>query len=209
VSLPAKSRSILLACIPLAALACAAAVMSVPPDARLGAIVRFAMFHGAATWVNMGTFTLAGFLGIAYVLGASGMLRWGQALRWISIPLWTVNTVLGVLSMQLIWGGILWSEPRLPMTFGVLAGSVVVLAGQLIADDPKVPAALDALLAASLWFMILALPNLFHPDSPVFSSGDPAYILGFLGMVGSLALGVLVIVVLVARRPARAEASAE
>lgn len=194
------ARTVLVALIPLAVIGCVAAILSIPPDARLGTMVRFVMFHGASTWVNMATFTLAGLAGAGYVLGLRGMLRWGQALRWFSLPLWTVNTVLGILSMQLIWGGILWKEPRLLMTFGLLAGSVIIVAMQLIADSPKVPAVLDAVLAGSLWYLVLALPNLFHPESPVFSSENPAFVYGFFGMVGSIAVVAIAVVVLVARR---------
>lgn len=195
-----NARIGLVAVIALAAVACVVSVLAIPPDQRLGTMVRFVMFHGASTWVNMGTFTLAGVLGLAFVFGAGKLGRWGEAFRWLSLPLWGVNTILGILSMQLIWGGILWDEPRLLMTFGLLAGSVVILAMQLIVDHPKVPAVLDAVLAAALWFLVLALPNLFHPDSPVFSSENSAYIYGFLGMVGSIAVAVLAIVTLVARR---------
>ncbi len=193
-------RTALFAVIPFSALACAIAVVSIPPDARLGAMVRFVMFHGAATWVNMATFTLAGLVGLGYVAGIRQLLPWGQALRWFSLPLWTVNTVLGILSMQLIWGGILWKEPRLLMTFGLLASSLVILGIQLIVDSPKAPAILDAVLAGSLWYLVLALPNLFHPESPVFASENSAYITGFFGMVGSIALAAAAIVTLVARR---------
>lgn len=197
------TRTVLIALIPLAAAACVASILSIPADARLGTMVRFVMFHGASTWVNMGTFTLAGIFGVASILGAAKLGRWGEAFRWFSLPLWMVNTVLGILSMQLIWGGILWDEPRLIMTFGLLAGSVIILGIQLIFDNPKIPAALDAVLAASLWFLVLVLPNLFHPDSPVFNSENAAYIYGFFGMVGSLAVIALAIVTLVARRTVR------
>ena len=198
--LSVKTRNVLVGVIAAAAIACVAAVLSIPPDERLGTMVRFVMFHGASTWVNMGTFTLAGVLGLAFAFGAGKLGRWGEAFRWFSLPLWTVNTVLGILSMQLIWGGILWNEPRLLMTFGLLASSVVILAIQLIFDHPKIPAVLDAVLAAALWYLVLALPNLFHPDSPVFSSDNAAFIYGFLGMVSSIAVAALAIVTLVARR---------
>jgi hypothetical protein len=108
--------------------------------------------------------------------------------------------VLGLLSMKIIWGGVLWREPRLLMTFGILAAAVIILAVQLIFDHPKAPATLDALLAAALWFLVLVLPNLFHPDSPVFSSGNVAYIGGFLGMVATLAGMAGIIATLIARR---------
>jgi hypothetical protein len=200
VPLSSKARTTLLVVIALAIVACVASVLAIPPDERLGAMVRFVMFHGASTWVNMGTFTFAGVLGVAYAFGAKKLGRWGEALRWFSLPLWTVNTILGILSMKLIWGGILWNEPRLLMTFGLLAGSVIILAVQLIFDHPKVPAALDAVLAAALWYLVLVLPNLFHPDSPVFNSDNPVYVYAFFGMVASIAVAAAAVVTLVARR---------
>ena len=196
-----KTRTALLVAIPLLALACAAFVFTIPPDAKLGTMVRFVMFHGASTWVNMLTFTLAGVLGLLYVISSRAALgRWGEAFRWISLPLWTINTVLGVLSMQLIWGGILWDEPRLMMTFALEVAAIVILAVQLIFDHPKVPAVLDALLATALWGMVLLLPNMFHPDSPVFSSGNWEYIGRFFGMVITLTGIAVCIATLIARR---------
>lgn len=183
------------------AVACAFFVSRIPPDETLGTLVRFVMYHGASTWVNMATFTLAGMLGMAFAAGLVRSPRWGEAFRWISLPLWGINTVLGILSMKLIWGGILWDEPRLHMTFGLLVAALLVFAVQLIAHGrPKIPAVLDAVLAAGLWFFVLVLPNMFHPDSPVFSSGNWDYIGNFLGIVGSLAIIALSIATLIAKR---------
>lgn len=195
-----NAKMVLLALLPVSAIACALAVVSIPPDAKLGSLVRLAMFHGASTWVNMGTFMLAGVAGIALLFGVSRALPWGQALRWVSLPLWIVNTVLGILSMKLNWGGILWNEPRLLMTFGILAGSMIVVAMQFIFDSPRVPAVLDVLVAVALWYLVIVLPDLFHPDNPVFASSNPAYRNGFFGMVGSIGVFIGSIVVLVARR---------
>jgi len=207
---PAKSRSNTSLYAALAAFAAVAAILvaAIPPDEKLGGMVRLVMFHGASTWVNMATFTLAGALGIAYIAGASGMRRWGEAFRWISLPLWSINTVLGLLSMKLIWGGILWDEPRLWMTFGLLGAALFVLALQLVFDIPRLTAVLDALLAISLWALVLLLPNLFHPDSPVFSSGNWAFIGPFLGIVVAILGITVVIATLIARRPDGGEAGA-
>jgi hypothetical protein len=202
VPLSKTARTVLFALVPIAAVACALSLLAIPPDERLGTMVRFVMFHGASVWVNMGTFTLAGIFGAAFLLGKTGAGRWAEAFRWYSLPLWTVNTVLGILSMKLLWGGILWDEPRLLMSFGLLVGSAVILALQLIVDNPKIPAALDGLLAVALWFLVLVLPNLFHPDSPVFNSDNAIYIYAFLGMVASLAAIAGAVVTLVARRRA-------
>jgi hypothetical protein len=195
-----RTRNTLYALIAVGVIGCVAAVLLTPPDEKLGVMVRFVMFHGASTWVNMATFTFAGVAGVAFLLGKRGARAWGEALRWISLPLWIVNSILGLLSMQLIWGGILWTEPRLGMTFGVLGGALVIFAVQLIFDVPRVTAALDVLLAGTLWTLVIVLPNLFHPDSPIFQSGNWAFIGTFLGMVASIAVVALSLVVLIARR---------
>jgi hypothetical protein len=200
VPLAPKTRTILLASLPALAAVCAVFVFTIPPDERIGEMVRFVMFHGASTWVNMGTFTLAGVAGLAYLLGSTKLGRWGEAFRWIALPHWLINTVLGVMSMKLLWGGVKWDEPRLWMSFGLLGGSAMILAVQLLFDHPKIPAVLDAVLALSLWTLVLVLPNLFHPDSPVFSSGNFAFIGRFLGMVVSVAAIAGVVATLVARR---------
>ena len=207
--LSSKGRAFAFALIVLAIAGAVTAVLLTPPDQKLGAMVRFVMFHGASTWVNMATFTIAGVLGLLGLAGVAAVRPWGVAFRWVSLPLWCVNTVLGILSMQLIWGGILWDEPRLGMTFGVLAGALLIFAVQLIFDSPKIPAALDALLAGTLWTLVIVLPNLFHPDSPVFSSGNVTYIGAFLGMVGSIALGAIAVVRLIARRPRAVESPSD
>lgn len=200
-----RTHAMLFALIAGAVVGCVAAVLLTPPDEKLGAMVRFVMFHGASTWVNMATFTVAGIAGLAFLLGRHGARAWGEAFRWISLPLWVVNSILGLLSMRLIWGGILWTEPRLGMTFGVLGGALIIFAVQLIVDAPRITAALDALLAGTLWTLVILLPNLFHPDSPVFQSGNWTFIGTFLGMVGSVAIVAMSVAVLIARTSGRAE----
>jgi hypothetical protein len=192
-------KALYLATVVLTAIA-AVLIAAIPPDEKLGGMVRLVMTHGGSTWVNMATFTLAGLHGIAFVAGKARARYWGEAFRWISLPLWAINTCLGLLSMKLIWGGILWDEPRLWMTFGLLAASLAVVAIQLVFDLPKLTALLDALLAGSLWALVLLLPNLFHPDSPVFSSGNWAFIGPFLGIVAALLLIAIIVATLIARR---------
>lgn len=195
-----RTKSMLLSGVAVAVFVSVAAILSTPPDEKLGTMVRFVMFHGASTWVNMGTFTLAGVFSLLFLFGVKGAHSWGEALRWVSLPLWIINSILGLLSMQLIWGGILWSEPRLAMTFGILGGALAIFAAQMLLDSPKVPAALDAVLATTLWGLVLFLPNLFHPDSPVFQSGNWAFIGGFLGMVAGIALATVCLTILMAKR---------
>ncbi|MBE0477310.1 MAG: hypothetical protein IBX62_09460 [Coriobacteriia bacterium] len=157
----------------LAALAVAVAVLvaTLPPVEQLGRLVRLVVFHGASTWVNLATFTFAGITALAFLLsGGERLYAWASGLRWFSMPLWVLNTALGVLSARMAWGSVEWGEPRLRMTFWVLLGAGLVVAADLAFSRPRVTAALDVGLAAALWFGIAVSPNVVHPDNPVLNS---------------------------------------
>lgn len=193
----------LAALILLAVVACILAVGAIPPDAKIGMWVRFTMFHGASTWVNIASFTLAGIFGGAFLAGASGLRAWDEAFRWLALPHWAINSVLGVISMKVLWGDVGLEEPKLAMTVVVLGASALILAVQFITDHPKLVAGLDALLAAGLWTAVLLVPNVTHPDSPVFNSPDPVYRYAFFGMVGSILVIVVALAVLAGARKRR------
>lgn len=187
------------AAIAIGALACVVAVLvaTLPPVEGLGGRVRLVVFHGASTWVNLMTFTLAGLVAIAYLasraLAAAGRLErssdrlysWASGLRWYSIPLWAVNSGLGVLSAYLSWGGVDFTEPRLQATVWILLGAGLVAAADMMLERPALSAALDGAFAVGLWALVVSAPNRMHPDNPVLNS--PWYVLvPFFVMVASL-----------------------
>ena len=158
-------------------------VFAIPPDRSLGGLVRLVIFHGATTWVNLATFTLAALMSAAFLVTSRlGFYWWASAFRYVSLPLWLVNTMLGVISMRLAWGGFEWAEPRLRMTFWVLLGALVVFAADFLVGNRRLTAVLDIGLAGVLWYMLMTTHNLAHPDSPVFASGSMIIAI-FLGQV--------------------------
>lgn len=177
-----------------AAAVCALAAASIPPDAQLGALVRFVMFHGALTWATMLAFTCAALVSAVFLAAGRGRASrwdlplWAGVLRWLSVAVWCVDAVLGIVAMRIAWGGILWDEPRLHVTLGVLAASAVFAGLGLIIDRPRVSAALDVVFGLGLWGAMLAVSDSFHPESPVLTSGDAAYIGPFAIMVTALVL---------------------
>lgn len=186
----------------LVALGVAAAVMTalIPREEKLGELIKLVIFHGASTWVNLGTFTIAALLGLAFVVtGSAALSRWGSSFRYVSLGMWALNTVLGVISMRLAWGGFLWEEPRMRMTFYILGGALAVLAGDLLLERPRLTAALDVALGAALWTLILSTRKIFHPESPVLNSSGPIVWL-FFGLVATIAVMAVLGATLVARR---------
>ena len=195
----------------LAAMAVVTAVLvfAIPPDQTLGGLVRLVIFHGATTWVNLATFTLAALLSAAFLVsGRLGLYWWASAFRYVSLPLWLMNAVLGVVSMRLAWGGFEWDEPRLRMTFVVLMAALVVFAVDFLVGDRRLAAVLDIALAGVLWYLLMTTHNLAHPDSPVFASGSTIVAI-FLGLVVACFVIAVVIASLIRDRLARSAAGEE
>lgn len=91
--------------------------------------------------------------------------------------------------MQASWGGILWGETRLVMTFQVVflyAASWGVSLLFLMERSFRWLAGVAVAVGAVTAVLILTTPGTFHPDNPVFRSGDPRFIGGFLTILSGL-----------------------
>lgn len=163
-----------------------------PGDPSVGAFARFLYFHGALTWVNLATFTLAAIAAVFYLARRSvGAYRWASALRYVSLLLWIPNTWMGFESMRKMWGGIKWDEPRLAMSIWILLGAVLLFGIDFLFHNWRLTAVGDVLIAGALWYgvvtvMILA-ENDFHPDSPVLNSALDVQLFYFAMTLTSLA----------------------
>jgi hypothetical protein len=159
---------------------------TMPPVLQLGTLVRLVIFHGSSTWVNMAAFTLAGLASLLYVVTRRDPLyRIGAAFRYIAVPWWIVNTMLGLLSSRLAWNSINFAEPRLQATFWIMLAAGIVLAIDFGFGKRLWSALADVAMAAVLWTLILGARNFVHPDNPVMNSG-PEIQIPFFGIVGSL-----------------------
>lgn len=210
-SAPGATGNTTLRWIILAAMAVVTAVLvfAIPPDQSLGGLVRLVIFHGATTWVNLATFTLAALFSAAFLVSSRlGLYWWASAFRYISLPLWLINTAMGVVSMRLAWGGFEWAEPRLQMTFWVLLGALVVFAADFLVGNRRLTAALDIGLAGVLWYLLMTSHNLAHPDSPVFASGSTIIAI-FLGQVAACFVIALILASFVRDRLAQSAAGQE
>lgn len=175
------------------ALLVGAVTLSLPQVVAMGTSqFKLVVFHGASTWANLVTFSLAGVLGAVFLASRrKGVYEWESAFRYVSMPLWLVNTGLGLLSATLSWSGFsageLLSEPRLQATFWILLGSAIIVAVDSVVDRPWIAAVLDLALAGSLWYLILTASPYLHPDNPMRSPDtDPAIRLSFLVMAAGL-----------------------
>ena len=183
-------------------------VAAVPPDAVLGGTTRLVFFHGAVVWTAIINAAAATLLGLAILvrgapLRATDLLDSGRAVRatphagwcllWrlfsFATVFWVLTLALSFPVMQASWGGILWGETRLVMSFQVvfLYSAAWALSLLLLMERPlRWLAGVTAAVGAVTTFLVFTTPGTFHPDNPVFRSGDPRFIGGFLVILAGL-----------------------
>lgn len=186
---------------------------SFPAVEGLGTKVRLPVFHGAMTWVNLSAFALLGVFAVAFlVTRKEAIYRWEEGLRWVSIPMWVIGSVLGLLAALNTWDftgsksspmSLVMADPRLTAQFWILLAGLAVLALSIMLDDKWMLAVLDAGFVVVAWAVllraILGPGRALHPDSPVMNSDEIMIKVLFLGIVASLGVATLAAAWLIAR----------
>ena len=189
--MPARpSRNTVLAClgaVAVLAVFVAVLVLRIPSVVGLGAKVKLPIFHGASTWVDLMLFVLLGAAALAYVVRRDdATYAWVAGIRAVALPLWAVNSVLGLVAALNTWDFtgskqspllVARSDPRLMTQFVLLVGAgIVVMLDWLVLDKRLYKAVADiayVAVAAVLVSDIFLDPvkRALHPDSPVLNSG--------------------------------------
>lgn len=159
--------------------------LNYPAVENLGSKVRLPVFHGALTWANLMVFAALGLVALVYLIkGNEKAYRWTEALRFISVIMWIVGTVLGFLAAMNTWDftgsqtpmlTLLMSDPRLVIQIVVALFGLALFVLPLIVESHKVRAAVDFIfvlvMAVGLGWAMNAGKAL-HPDSPVMNSDE-------------------------------------
>ncbi|UNC92274.1 hypothetical protein [Candidatus Contubernalis alkaliaceticus] len=159
-----------------------------PAEKTLGQWVKLIYFHSTLSYTGIYTFYAAGILGLLYAsLRINFLGDWSLELGRSGLLIWAVSIVLSLISMQVIWGGLLLNEPR-------TIASIVLLGiglGKEIAFSQfnTLIKSLSNTVFALIVFLILSnLTRIMHPDNPIRSSHSMAIrIYPFLLLVCTLA----------------------
>jgi hypothetical protein len=158
----------------------------VPPDATLGGDIRAVFFHGAVTWTGIVMAVCAGVVGLgALVLGWDVPTRVWRLLT-LATVFWVLSLSLSFPVMRMTWGGVLWNEPKLLMSAEVVSTFLVAWAVSLLVGRPRVTAVAATFAAAVMAVLLVVTPGAFHPDNPIFRSGDARFIGSFLLIAAGL-----------------------
>ena len=185
--------------------------LAFPAVEGLGSKVRMPVFHGAMTWVNLALFAVLAVLALAYVFsGRDWVYGWTEAVRFVSVPMWIVGSLLGFMAAMNTWDftgskssplSVAAADPRLGAQFFIMIAGLAILALGLLTEERRWLALADTGFVAFAWVVllraILGPGRALHPDSPVMNSDEVFIKLMFLGIVAGVAvasLGVIMIV---------------
>lgn len=206
--MPARTRrnpTVLFGASGLALVAAVFLASHFPAVEGLGAKVRLPVFHGALTWANLVAFTLMALGAVVFLATRrADVYRLEAGLRWVSVPVWLVGSVLGLWAALGTWDlsgssssalSVVLGDPRLMAQFWTLLLALLLLALPLFVDDIRALAAGDIAFTALMWTLLLSAilgpGRALHPDSPVLNSPEIGIKLLFFGIFGCLLLAVL------------------
>jgi len=162
-------------------------VVNLPVVVGLGSRVKLPIFHGASTWVDLMLFVMLGITAIVYVVRRNdATYAWVVGLRSVALPLWAINSVLGLIAALNTWDftgskqsplSVARTDPRLMTQFMVLIGVGIVFAlDWLILEKRLHKAIVDIVFVAIATVLVSDIfldpaKRALHPDSPVLHSG--------------------------------------
>jgi len=155
-----------------------------PADKVLGDRVKMVYVHGAIIRVVLAMFVLSGLLGLTYFfVNRFALFDWSKALQEASLILWIFYVVISVITTIQTWGAIAWFEPRWTFTLQMTGlAPIAYLAGALM-KNRKIAAALNAIVAATMLFLLSQARLIIHPIDPIGTSGDAGIQLSYFVML--------------------------
>jgi hypothetical protein len=160
-----------------------------PADRVLGEATRMVYVHGAIIRVILGTFLLSGLLGLVYLLTRkTPWLEWSRVLMETSLVLWIPYLISSTIATLQTWGAIAWFEPRWLVTLQVSVVAPLAYVVSLVVKKPIVTAALNAIVAITVFVLTRSAGLVLHPIDPIGASGNSGIIGSYVILLGLCAL---------------------
>ncbi len=154
-----------------------------PAEQTLGNFVKLIYLHAALVFVSLVMYSGVGLLGLLYLVTSRDVfLKWALPAKQVALIFWFVYIVTSMISMKLIWGAVVWAEPR----FVLAVSAFVVLLGiyllSIAFETPRLVSVLNLSMAAAIWILISRIPRILHPGSAIRSSPSLAIKLSTLAV---------------------------
>ena len=156
-----------------------------PTDRVLGEATRMVYVHGAIIRVVLGTFLLSGLLGLIYLVSKKPALYdWSRIVQETSLLLWIPYLLSALISTLQTWGAIAWFEPRWLVTLQISVIAPVAFLISLIVKNRSVTAALNAVVAVTIFILTRNAGLVLHPIDPIGTSGNAGIIGAYVILLG-------------------------
>lgn len=145
-------------------------IIIAPDDRELGSMLKLIYLHGALTNTGLFLFTLAGLIGLV-ALFRNIPLSFLYAFMKTAIVFWVIATIMGNIASQIVWGGLVLSEPRFQNSILIAILSISVYFISTAVESTRVKSLLGIGLAAAVWIFMSRAGRILHPVNP-FSASD-------------------------------------
>ena len=160
-----------------------------PTDRVLGEATRMVYVHGAIIRVVLGAFLLSGLLGLIYLFSKRPALYdWSRVMQETSLLLWIPYLLSALISTLQTWGAIAWFEPRWLVTLQISVIAPLAFIISLIMKNRSATAALNAVVAATIFILTRNAGLVLHPIDPIGASGNAGIIGAYVILLGLCAL---------------------
>lgn len=164
-------------------------VVLAPAEARLGNLIKLVYVHGALVMVGLGTFSVAGLLGLVALIRQRPVWHHGtHAASTAALIIWVLYVISAIAVTGLAWGQwIAWNEPRVQVTFMILlAALALALVARLVAH-PNFTALTNLAMGIAPWIATRQAEVIRHPVDPIGGSESASIQIFYLLIVLTVA----------------------
>ncbi len=153
----------------------------IPPEARLGGVIRLVYLHAALVQVGLVAFGAAGIAGLwALADRRSGATAWSDSLQRTAVILWVLYALSSAWVTHEAWGQwVAWDEPRTRASVRILVLALAFFAISLWVRKRWFTAVANVVLGTITWILVKTAHLLRHPENPIGTSDHDSYRLLF------------------------------
>ena len=174
----------------------AVCVILAPAEAQLGQLIKLVYVHGALVMVGLGTFSLAGGLGLVALVVRRRVWyngTWAGGLA--ALIVWIVYSLSSMAVTGLTWGQVIaWNEPRVRASALILLAAVVLAIMTRLVGHRDLTALVNLVMGIVPWILLRRAEAIRHPLDPIGGSQSTSIQL-FFGLIVMAVAGLALVLI--------------
>lgn len=152
-------------------------VFALPPEEKLGGVIRLVYVHAALVQVGLAAFAAAGLAGAwALLQRKPGPTAWSISLQRTAVILWVLYALSSAWVTHEAWGQwIAWDEPRTRASVRILGLCLAFFAISLWVGKPRFTSIANVVMGVITWILVKTAHLLRHPENPIGTSDHSSY----------------------------------